>query len=194
MFCTNCGNKLDEGDRFCTRCGTQIGGISPVYTVKESKKRKNPIAIVLAVILLGLLFFVGSVFFVMKFGGSELQEELYELLGLDDGVEYKWNEPYEINGVIKEGIAPPDEVGHTKPTDSYVPMSADVEGECINCNYDTEEDLDRAYEEYVEYLENLGAQKDKKYSSVYHIDGIRISVSMHKWSENDMYVLSANIQ
>ena len=34
MFCMNCGQKLPEGAKFCKRCGTPLGAVSPdgVYT------------------------------------------------------------------------------------------------------------------------------------------------------------------
>ena len=34
-FCTNCGNKLEEGASFCTNCGTKVEG------EHEPKKRKG---------------------------------------------------------------------------------------------------------------------------------------------------------
>jgi|GEM_PF-1626726 len=30
MFCTKCGNKLDEGTAFCPKCGTKVAGDAPV--------------------------------------------------------------------------------------------------------------------------------------------------------------------
>ena len=33
MFCTNCGYKLKDGDRFCENCGTPVENL--VKTIKE---------------------------------------------------------------------------------------------------------------------------------------------------------------
>ena len=32
MFCTKCGNKLEEGTAFCPKCGTKAGTSEPVAT------------------------------------------------------------------------------------------------------------------------------------------------------------------
>ena len=45
MFCANCGNKIEEGSKFCHHCGTNIGvGLS--NTKKETKtilsEKSNP--------------------------------------------------------------------------------------------------------------------------------------------------------
>jgi len=36
MFCQNCGNKMDEGVRFCEKCGAKVGDIVPSH--KETPK------------------------------------------------------------------------------------------------------------------------------------------------------------
>lgn len=37
-FCTNCGTKLDDGQRFCTSCGAQQGNSAPVATTAIAPK------------------------------------------------------------------------------------------------------------------------------------------------------------
>ena len=40
MFCSNCGNKLDDNAKFCPNCG------SPVGTVKRIKKDDHGIVLI----------------------------------------------------------------------------------------------------------------------------------------------------
>lgn len=82
MFCKNCGNRLNENEKFCGRCGTKIittnnvtidnsilnqqiqtnDGINqsinanlPVDQVKKDKSKKNAISIVLGIVSLVLV-------------------------------------------------------------------------------------------------------------------------------------------
>lgn len=59
MYCTNCGNKIIEGDRFCSKCGCMVQG----YTQEERPKTINrsyrkisiaAIAIALVIILIAV--------------------------------------------------------------------------------------------------------------------------------------------
>lgn len=43
MFCMNCGNKLEEGSRFCTTCGASVKKNSDIK-VKEDSKEINQIS------------------------------------------------------------------------------------------------------------------------------------------------------
>ena len=29
MFCTNCGNQMPDGSKFCTKCGAPMGALAP---------------------------------------------------------------------------------------------------------------------------------------------------------------------
>lgn len=35
MFCSECGNRSDEGASFCRRCGIELAGLSPA-TAKQN--------------------------------------------------------------------------------------------------------------------------------------------------------------
>jgi hypothetical protein len=37
MFCTKCGNKLFETDKFCTQCGDVLNGKEEKFTVQKSE-------------------------------------------------------------------------------------------------------------------------------------------------------------
>ncbi len=39
MFCINCGKPLDDEDRFCRYCGTEINYSRPAKTVNAEKKK-----------------------------------------------------------------------------------------------------------------------------------------------------------
>lgn len=79
MFCNNCGNKLEDGARFCPKCGKPVGAqvnpapqMKPVASaskpvtsqqVQPAKKSKVwiPIVIIVGVILIGLIVLIGVV-------------------------------------------------------------------------------------------------------------------------------------
>lgn len=41
MFCENCGAKLEDNEKFCTSCGTPVGGSGPVVAPTAAKKMVN---------------------------------------------------------------------------------------------------------------------------------------------------------
>lgn len=66
MFCNNCGNKLEDGARFCPVCGKPVAPASKPVTaqqVQPAKKSKVwiPIVIIVGVILIGLIVLIGVV-------------------------------------------------------------------------------------------------------------------------------------
>lgn len=38
MYCTNCGNELEEDMKFCTKCGTPVAG-----NIATEEPVKNPV-------------------------------------------------------------------------------------------------------------------------------------------------------
>lgn len=72
-FCGNCGAKLDEGQKVCGQCGTPVEGAikTPVIRIddpekkKKSKKRFKAVAVIVAVVLIGIM----AVNIVLKFTG-----------------------------------------------------------------------------------------------------------------------------
>lgn len=60
MFCTKCGNKLEEGAKFCSKCSNPVNEININTSTINDKDNKNTILIIVAVILTVLLFvFIG---------------------------------------------------------------------------------------------------------------------------------------
>ena len=41
MFCSNCGEKVADGDRFCTECGTPVAGPAPQQTQRYAPPPQN---------------------------------------------------------------------------------------------------------------------------------------------------------
>ena len=56
MFCTSCGNKYSEGDRFCPSCGAKIGDSAKP---KPSLPKLNDEQIGCAIIILIALIWFG---------------------------------------------------------------------------------------------------------------------------------------
>lgn len=85
MFCSNCGNELNEGVQFCCKCGKRIGAKNtssiPVASLNENKAKSEgkfkKVLIIAAIIIFGIL--------VMGFLEDEdtseqenLQQDMYE--------------------------------------------------------------------------------------------------------------------
>ncbi len=43
MFCVNCGNRIDDGEAFCTRCGTRVPQIVNGNIQTEPVKHEEPV-------------------------------------------------------------------------------------------------------------------------------------------------------
>ncbi len=57
MFCTKCGNQLDEGARFCSNCGARSDSSN---ASKLSNKNKPPVIVLVLAILLVAALLVGA--------------------------------------------------------------------------------------------------------------------------------------
>lgn len=62
-YCNNCGNKLQEGQRFCDKCGKGVNGANNNVKLQPlSKNNGNKIAIIIITILVFLLLIAGLLF------------------------------------------------------------------------------------------------------------------------------------
>lgn len=73
MYCKNCGNKINDDAKFCTKCGTETDRqvIKPRSSIKTSgnkEKHKSYKNIIIGVIVILAVFLVGSI--VKKIGKS----------------------------------------------------------------------------------------------------------------------------
>ena len=62
MYCSNCGNKIDNSNKYCVYCGIKLDKIGLENTSNIVKKEENGLRIVS--IVLGILGIIGSVTFI----------------------------------------------------------------------------------------------------------------------------------
>lgn len=62
MYCENCGTKLDDGVKFCTKCGTRVFD-QKEQTAPEKKRKGTKKKIVIGVVLAFFLIFASLAFF-----------------------------------------------------------------------------------------------------------------------------------
>lgn len=65
MFCKNCGNQIDEGSKFCDKCGQSVESPNNIYNSpptknKQKKKLSIPMIILIIIIILGILGAISS--------------------------------------------------------------------------------------------------------------------------------------
>lgn len=41
MYCTNCGEKINDGSMFCPNCGMKIGNVAPNEAIQQKIKKKD---------------------------------------------------------------------------------------------------------------------------------------------------------
>lgn len=107
MYCKNCGNKLDDDAKFCTKCGTKtdLQIIEPELTVKEpvntdEKKHKShkhhkshkPVILVGTVAVLAVAL-AGGILVIKKTGMAKtsaelVQEDIEKTYGIAEGTLY----------------------------------------------------------------------------------------------------------
>lgn len=66
MFCKNCGNRLNPGEVFCSKCGAKVedgssqNSTTEGYPVQDSKAGKNNTMAILSIVFGVLGFFVAG--------------------------------------------------------------------------------------------------------------------------------------
>lgn len=74
MYCSNCGNKIQENNAlFCSSCGTKIGEIQVIKVIQEAGENSSthPINPGAVYVVLGWVFFALSLFVLpVLFGGG----------------------------------------------------------------------------------------------------------------------------
>lgn len=82
MFCENCGQQINDGERFCPNCGAMVNGVVPIpntYVQPQTKeKSKKPLLIVLLLIgFISLLAVIGlTIFFFSDTHKVSMQRKL----------------------------------------------------------------------------------------------------------------------
>ncbi|MEB7755823.1 zinc-ribbon domain-containing protein [Staphylococcus xylosus] len=62
-YCNNCGNKLQEGQRFCDKCGRDVNGANNNVKLQPPRKNNgNKMAIIIITVLVFLILIAGLLF------------------------------------------------------------------------------------------------------------------------------------
>ena len=62
-YCNNCGNKLQEGQRFCDKCGRGVNGANNTVKLQPPRKNNgNKMAIIIITVLVFLILIAGLLF------------------------------------------------------------------------------------------------------------------------------------
>lgn len=64
MYCTNCGNKLNNNDNFCNNCGEKRVELENVNVNNNNVNNNNSNGMKIASIILGSISIVGSLMFI----------------------------------------------------------------------------------------------------------------------------------
>lgn len=57
MYCSKCGNKIEEGTQFCSKCGNSVSNNNVNRISEEEEKRKRNIkTIIVCVAVIAILF------------------------------------------------------------------------------------------------------------------------------------------
>jgi hypothetical protein len=70
MFCTQCGNEIEEHARFCSRCGYDLGARSPALQQPRTAHDMNLHITILGWLLIGSGVLTAMFAFILLFGGQ----------------------------------------------------------------------------------------------------------------------------
>lgn len=60
-YCSYCGNKINDDEKFCLRCGKDINKLSNESTNYKNKKNKMPIPVLILVIVIFSILFLSII-------------------------------------------------------------------------------------------------------------------------------------
>ena len=64
LYCRKCGQKLDSDAEYCPECGNRLNDFGEVQSIEKSKRTRNILLIVLAIVVIGMAgIFSYSLFF-----------------------------------------------------------------------------------------------------------------------------------
>ena len=64
MYCTNCGNKLNNNDKFCVNCGEKRTIVENININNNNVNKNNNSGLKIASIILGSVSIIGSILFI----------------------------------------------------------------------------------------------------------------------------------
>lgn len=98
MYCTKCGNELQEESRFCTNCGAPIEipqqdeekplvsvqgnnqlKKEDIYCAKEHKKRRYGLIAIIIILIVSIIGVSGTAFWYL--GGDEILNDIFRIWG-----------------------------------------------------------------------------------------------------------------
>lgn len=107
MYCSKCGNKLEDGTGFCGECGAaiKIKGSSESVEEKRPKPGKRPLVVILSVLIVLVLGGAAGIVYINR--------NVFSQTGTDDGRE----ETLSRNADETEGEEEPEDQEHIGETD-----------------------------------------------------------------------------
>lgn len=134
-YCKNCGTKLDEGAKFCSKCGTPSGSETKQDTETKQKKSSKKGGLIAIIIVLAVLALGGAAWY---FLGN--QQDKYSLEGLA-----KAAVNYDAVGDFHDGLA---QVSKGEKIGFIDKMGNEV----IPCIYDFMEETDCSFHEGLAFV------------------------------------------
>lgn len=119
MFCTKCGKEIRDGELYCTACGKQIGQSGACEKPESSNKKMNKKSwiIVVAVVLIGVIIYLGTGLFgnnfELKYEWGISSDEIANIVFVNGSLidrYYCYDYLHEIDGLVDLHIKN-DEVG-----------------------------------------------------------------------------------
>jgi flagellar basal body-associated protein FliL len=76
MFCKSCGASISEGDKFCQKCGTTIGGpqppaATPVQSTPPKPKKKRKGCLIAVIVVACVIFLIIIIAIAASSGGDK---------------------------------------------------------------------------------------------------------------------------
>lgn len=160
MYCINCGDKISEGEKFCTNCGKKVVSL---HDLPESpqKKGKNWKTIILTFIICSFIWFFYYYGFVDKSTESaNIMSHLIETVGRQ---RQAWEKSEQITELMSTGLS--DECLYTEGcvnevVDRITTLRAEIDKESEEIdNLWSENVIGRDFEIYFSSLDENGQIK-----------------------------------
>ncbi len=101
MVCKNCGNELQEGEKFCGKCGNQIDNIENSQQIKKDKTNKINKKIIIVMISIVTVIILGIVIFVVNNAKTNSNQDIYNNINQGINNDLSSNEQIENNKIEK---------------------------------------------------------------------------------------------
>lgn len=153
VYCTNCGNKLNDNDKFCTSCGEKRDRIvinKNTDNVNGNSVRRNDSGMKIASIVLGSISILAALMFIFAPVGL-----LLSIIGLVLGL-CALKKGKNVVGILLSSIGLVLSIGITV---FIVCMFIFMFNEIDTNNYQYEDYYDQFYDEFNDYYDEYGTEK-----------------------------------